>query len=149
MNQGKYVFSQVMEFVPHYQFDQCVEKYQGHHYVKNFTCREQFLSMAFGQLAYLDSLRSVVICLTAQRAKLYQLCPIFPERSRRLVTAADAKSCGYGGVSFISRVSGMARSTIGRGITELDEETNIPPERKRRTGGGGKKTTETARMLKK
>ena len=73
MNQGKYVFSQVMEFVPHYQFDQCVEKYQGHHYVKNFTCREQFLSMAFGQLAYLDSLRSVVICLTAQRAKIYQL----------------------------------------------------------------------------
>lgn len=73
MHQGKYVFSQVMEFVPHYQFDQCVERYQGHRYVKNFTCREQFLSMAFGQLAYLDSLRSVVICLTAQRAKLYHL----------------------------------------------------------------------------
>lgn len=81
------------------------------------------------------------------KQKYKKLLPILPERSRRLVTAADAKSCGYGGVSFISRVSGMARSTIGRGITELDEETNIPPERNRRTGAGRKKITETDRML--
>lgn len=73
MNQGKYVFSQVMEFVPHYQFNQCVKKYKGHHYVKSFTCREQFLAMSFGQLAYRESLRDVVVCLTAQRAKLYYL----------------------------------------------------------------------------
>ncbi len=73
MYQDKYVFSQVMEFVPHYQFNQCVERYKGHHWMKRFTCREQFLAMALGQLAYLDSLRSVIVCLTAQRAKLYHL----------------------------------------------------------------------------
>jgi hypothetical protein len=73
MNQGKYVFSQVMEFVPYYQFLKCVERYQGHHRVRRFTCWEQFLAMSFGQLTYLDSLRSVVVCLRAQRAKLYHL----------------------------------------------------------------------------
>lgn len=73
MNQGKYVFSQVMEFVSHYSFNQCVQRYKGHHYVKSFTCWEQFLAMAFGQLAYRESLRDVVICLRAQRAKFYYL----------------------------------------------------------------------------
>lgn len=73
MYQGKYVFSQVMEFVPFYQFNSCVERYQGHYYVKSFTCWEQFLSMAFGQLSYRESLRDVVVCLNAQKSKLYHL----------------------------------------------------------------------------
>lgn len=73
MNQGKYVFSQVMEFVPLYQFNQYVERYQGHHYIKSFTCWEQFLSMAFGQLSYRESLRDIVVCLNAQGSKLYHL----------------------------------------------------------------------------
>jgi hypothetical protein len=73
MNQGKYVFSQVMEFVPHYSFNECVARHKGHHYVKHFTCREQFLAMSFGQLAYRESLRDVVVCLRAQRTKLYYL----------------------------------------------------------------------------
>lgn len=73
MNQGKYVFSQIMEFVPHYQFNECVERYKGHNWVKRFTCREQFLAMSFGQLSCLDSLRNVIVCLTAHRAKLYHL----------------------------------------------------------------------------
>lgn len=73
MNQGKYVFSQVMEFVPIYQFNQCVEKYQGHYRVRSLTCWEQFLSMAFGQLTYRESLRDVVVCLKAQNRKLYHL----------------------------------------------------------------------------
>jgi len=71
MNQGKYVFAQVMEFVPFYQFNRCVQRYQGHYRIKSFTCWEQFLSMAFGQLTYRESLRDVVICLNAQKQKLY------------------------------------------------------------------------------
>ena len=70
---GKYVFSQVMEFVPHYPFNECVERYKGHRYVKQFTCWEQFLAMSFGQLAYRESLRDVVVCLNAQKRKLYYL----------------------------------------------------------------------------
>ncbi|MDP2788856.1 MAG: IS4 family transposase [bacterium] len=73
MNQGKYVFSQIMEFVPYYQFNECVKRYKGHYRVRDFTCREQFLSMAFGQLTYRESLRDVVICLRAQESKLYHL----------------------------------------------------------------------------
>lgn len=73
MNQGKYVFSQVMELVPYYQFNQCVKKYKGHYCIKSFTCWEQFLAMAFGQLTYRESLRDVVICLRAQKSKLYHL----------------------------------------------------------------------------
>lgn len=73
MNQGKYVFSQLMEFVPYYQFNQCVEKYKGHFRTKSLTCWDQFLAMAFGQLTYRGSLRDVVVCLKAQKSKLYHL----------------------------------------------------------------------------
>lgn len=73
MNQGKYIFSQVMDFIPHYQFNTCVANYQGHHRVKQFTCFEQFLAMAFGQLTYRESLRDIVVCLGAQKEKLYHL----------------------------------------------------------------------------
>ena len=73
MNQGKYVLSQVMEFVPYHQFNECVKKHKGHYRVRSFTCWEQFLSMAFGQLTYRESLRDVVVCLRAQNQKLYHL----------------------------------------------------------------------------
>jgi hypothetical protein len=65
MNQGKYVFSQIIEFVPYYDFNQCVGRYKGHKYVKQFTCREQ--------LGYRESLRDIVICLQAHKDKLYHL----------------------------------------------------------------------------
>jgi len=71
MNQGKYVFSQVMETVVRYRFDKCVARFKGEHRVKNLTCWEQFLSLSFGQLTFRKSLRDIVICLTAHREKLY------------------------------------------------------------------------------
>jgi len=73
MNQGKYVFSQIMEFVPHYQFNECVKRYKGNYRVRSLTCRDQFLAMVFGQLTYRESLRDVVVCLKAQNQKLYHL----------------------------------------------------------------------------
>lgn len=82
------------------------------------------------------------------KQKYKALLPELPERSRRLVAAADAKSRGYGGVSFVCRASGMARSTIKRGIEELDGGTALPPERNRRPGAGRKKITETDQGLK-
>jgi hypothetical protein len=71
MNQGKYIFSQVMEFVHYYQFNKCVGKYKGHYRLRSLTCYEQFMAMAFGQLSYRESLRDVVVCLQAQESKLY------------------------------------------------------------------------------
>ena len=73
MNQGKYVFSQIMETVVRCRFDQCVARYKGEHRVKNLTCWEQFMSLSFGQLSFRKSLRDIVICLTAHRQKLYHL----------------------------------------------------------------------------
>jgi hypothetical protein len=73
MNYGKYIFAQVMESVPSKQFQRCVDAYQGHHRIKNFSCWDQFLAMSFGQLAYRESLSDIVVCLKAQRAKRYHL----------------------------------------------------------------------------
>jgi len=73
MNQGKYVFAQIMEHLPRHELDAAVARYHGERYAKHFSSRDQFLAMAFGQLAYRESLRDVVTCLSAQRAKLYHL----------------------------------------------------------------------------
>lgn len=73
MHHGKYVFAQVMETTAHYDFDKCVDTWEGHKAVRRLSCREQFLAMAFGQLAYRESLRDVVTCLFAQRTKRYHL----------------------------------------------------------------------------
>ena len=73
MHHGKYVFAQVMELLSQYDFNKCVDTWNGHKAVKQLSCREQFLAMAFGQLAYRESLRDVVTCLFAQRTKLYHL----------------------------------------------------------------------------
>jgi len=60
-----------MDYVVRYQFNQCVARYHGEYWVKNFTCWEQFLAMAFGQLSRRESLRDIVVCLNAHREKLY------------------------------------------------------------------------------
>lgn len=71
MFQGKYVFSQIMETVVRYQFNHCVARYHGEQRVRNFTCWEQFLSLAFGQLSFRRSLRDIVVCLQSHREQLY------------------------------------------------------------------------------
>jgi hypothetical protein len=73
MHQGKYVLAQIMEHLPRHEFDACVARYGGERYIKSFSCRDQFLAMVFGQLAYRESLRDVTTCLAAQRTKLYHL----------------------------------------------------------------------------
>jgi len=73
MNTGQTVFSQLMEFVPAYEFRKCVERYRGHYKVKRFSCWEQFLSMAFAELTYRESLRDIEACLRAGQSKLYHM----------------------------------------------------------------------------
>jgi len=73
MNAGQSVFSQLMEFVPMYEFRQCVERYHGHYKVKRFSCWDQFLSMAFAELTYRESLRDIQACLRAGQSKLYHM----------------------------------------------------------------------------
>ena len=73
MNQGKLVFAQLMQHLPLTTFRRCVTRYQGEHKVKSFSCLDHFLSMAFAQLTYRESLRDIEACLRAQRSKLYHL----------------------------------------------------------------------------
>ena len=73
MYQGQTVFSQIMEFLPKHQFHRCVQRYKGNHRVRSFTCYDQFLSMAFAQLTYRESLRDIECCLRAMKEKLYHM----------------------------------------------------------------------------
>ncbi len=73
MNQGQTVIAQIMENIPHYQFHKIVERYSGNKWVQSFTCWEQFICMSFAQLTYRRSLRDTVICLNAQKQKLYHM----------------------------------------------------------------------------
>ena len=73
MNQGKYVFSQIMELVSHKVFYTCVDRYKGDFKSKQFSCWKQFLCMAFGQLTHRESLSDTIVCLRANAGKLYHL----------------------------------------------------------------------------
>jgi len=73
MNQGRLVFSQIMDFLPMHQFRRCVERYRGHHKVQRFSCFDQFLSMAFAQLTFRESLRDIESCLRAVEPRLYHM----------------------------------------------------------------------------
>jgi hypothetical protein len=71
MNQGRTIFSQLMDCLPKYEFDKCVQRYQGNHRVRSLPSYEQFLVMAFAQLTYRESLRDIQTCLQAVGSKLY------------------------------------------------------------------------------
>jgi hypothetical protein len=73
MHTGKLVFAQLMEHLPLTTFRRCVARYAGHHKVKRFSCLDQYLSMAFAQLTYRESLRDIEACLRSQSSKLYHL----------------------------------------------------------------------------
>ena len=73
MNTGQTVFAQLVEFIPTYMFQLCVDRYHGHRYVKDFSCWDQFLCLAFAQLTYRESLRDIEACLRAQQSKLYHM----------------------------------------------------------------------------
>ena len=73
MHSGKTVFSQVMDFLPMYEFRKCVNRYNGNYRVKSFSCLDQFLCMAFAQLTYRESLRDIEACLRSMYNKLYHI----------------------------------------------------------------------------
>jgi hypothetical protein len=73
MNNGKYVFSQLLDFVDKYKFEKCVRRYKGNYRVRELNCRDQFVQLFLGQLIGLKSLRDICLCLKAHRRKLYHL----------------------------------------------------------------------------
>jgi transposase len=73
MNHGRTVFSQLIGFLPDREFRRCVERYRGDLRLRDFTCWNQYLAMAFAQLTYRESLRDIEACLGSLQGKLYHL----------------------------------------------------------------------------
>lgn len=73
MYEGRLIFAQLMDYLPREVFDDCVKQYGGNYNNKGFTCRDQFLAMAFAQLTLRDGLRGIQDTLDANRHCLYHM----------------------------------------------------------------------------
>jgi len=73
MNSGRTVFSQLISFLPDREFRRCVARYGGDRRLREFSCWDQYLTMAFAQLTYRESLRDIEACLRSLQGKLYHL----------------------------------------------------------------------------
>lgn len=71
MFDDRLVFAQLMDLLPRHDFNACVRRYRGDYHARNFTCRDQFLCMAFAQLTFRESLRDIETCLRSVPSKLY------------------------------------------------------------------------------
>ena len=90
MNSGRTIFAQLIEFLPHKEFQKCVARYCGDANPRGFSCWDQFLAMAFAQLTYRESLRDIQACLGAMRSKLYHMGFRGRVRKSTLADANDA-----------------------------------------------------------
>ena len=80
----------------------------------------------------------------ASAERIRNTIPILDERQKRLYLANEAKAIGYGGISQVSRVSGVSRVTITQGLAEITSEEYQPgAHTRRRRKGGGRKSIET------
>ena len=73
MNNGRTVFSQVMDHLPTHEFQKCVIRYGGDRNLRGFSCWDQFFCLSFAQLTYRESLRDIEACLRAVGSKLYHM----------------------------------------------------------------------------
>jgi Rhodopirellula transposase DDE domain len=75
------------------------------------------------------------------RKRYLEMAPVLDEQSRRRFVALEAQAVGHGGVSLMSEISGLARSTIYRGLSDIRDKVSAPPGRVRKEGGGRKRKT--------
>jgi Domain of unknown function (DUF4372)/Transposase DDE domain len=108
MESGKLVFAQLMDFVPRHDFDACVRRYGGHRRPRGFSCRDQFLCLAFAQLTFRESLRDIETCLRALQPKLYHAGFRGPV-SRSTLADADRAHDGRIFADFAQVLIGRAR----------------------------------------
>ena len=73
MKSGRFIFSHILRFLPIYEFNQCVDRYNGNYRSRSFSCYDQFICMAFAQLTGRTSLRDIEICLRSVSSKLYHV----------------------------------------------------------------------------
>lgn len=109
MHQGKLVFSQLMTHVPLTTFRRCVATHRGDFKVKDFSCLDQFLAMAFAQLTYRESLRDIELNLRAQKSRLYHMGFRCSTISRNTLANANATRPWQIYADFAQHLIGIAR----------------------------------------
>ena len=120
MNQGKLVFSQLMAFLPLSTFRRCVARYRGNHKVKDFSCMDQFLTMAFAQLTYRESLRDIELNLRAQTKRLYHMGLRCKTISRNTLANANATRPWQIYADFAQHLIAMARALYAQEPLAVD-----------------------------
>ncbi len=125
MNQGKYIFSQVMSLISHKQFQTLVQRYKGDYKVKDFSCWKQYLCMAFGQLTHRESLSDTMLCLKANTDKLYHLGIGNVVAKSTLSTANENRSyLIYYELSMLL-IQQAKQLYLGNSDLEIDLENNV------------------------
>lgn len=124
MNQGKYIFAQITDFLPRRVFDTIVEKHQGNKYVRSFTCWNQMLCMIFGQLTNRDSMRDLMLSLEAHQNKYYHLGFGSSISRRNLGTANENRNCQIF-EEFAYVLIAQARSSCYKSDFELKVDGNV------------------------
>ena len=113
-----------MDHVPSYEFQKCVARYRGDAHGRGFSCRDQYLAMAFAQLTYRESLRDIEACLRSMSAKLYHMG--FRGRVSRS-TLADANETHDWRIyaDFAQGLIGIARPLYARDPIGVDLDQSL------------------------
>ncbi|MFP4489069.1 MAG: IS4 family transposase [Bacteroidales bacterium] len=124
MNQGKYIFAQLTDFLPRRVFDRIVDKHDGNKYVRSFTCWNQMLCMIFGQLTTRDSMRDLMLSLEGHRSKYYHL-GFGPTVTRRNLGKANEKRSYKIFEEFAYILIDQARQSCYKTDFEINVEGNV------------------------
>jgi hypothetical protein len=124
MNQGKYIFAQLTDFLPRRVFDRIVENHQGNKYVRHFTCWNQMLCMVFGQLTSRESMRDLMLSLEAHQSKYYHL-GLGSTITRRNLGKANEKRSYKIFEEFAYVLIDEARKSCYKDEFEIDVDGNI------------------------
>jgi hypothetical protein len=125
MHQGKLVFSQLMAFLPLSTFRRCVAAHRGEHKVKDFSCLDQFLAMAFAQLTCRESLRDIEVNLRAQARRLYHMGFRCTTISRNTLANANATRPWQIYADFAQHLIGIARPLYAKEPLALDLDATV------------------------
>jgi hypothetical protein len=124
MNSGRTVFAQLIEHLPHKEFQKCVARYRGDRYAKNFSCWDQYLAMAFAQFTYRESLRDIETCLGAVAGKLYHM-GFHASVARSTLADANESRDWRIYADFAQTLIGTARTLYARDPLGVDLEQSL------------------------
>jgi hypothetical protein len=125
MNQGKYVFAQLTIFLPARVFDRCVSKYSGNKWVKHFSCWNQMMCMMFGQLSGRESLRDLLITISAHTGKYYHLGFGKNVSRSNLASANELRDCQIYETFAYEMIAFASRTIKGDGDFSLNVPGNV------------------------